>query len=658
MRINATLLSAMLLVSVAGCSSSDSKSAPDDSLAPVVKPQTPESVSLSFVGRYSAGVFGQSAAEITAYDRDSQRGFVVNAQAGKLDVLDLSNPAEPKKIDELGVTDIAPNAVVNSVAVLDGLVAVAIESSPKTSPGFVALYNAADLTRLGSAQVGAQPDMVTFTPDGKYLLLANEGEPNDDYSIDPEGSVSVVDVAKLRAGEADAVRTADFRAFNGKEDELRAQGVRIYGPADNSADYADPANRASAARDLEPEYIAVAEDSRTAWVTLQENNALARLDVESATITAILPLGYKDHGQPGNALDVSDEDGVDGAAYVNIRKWPGVMGMYQPDAIAAYTVAGKTYLVTVNEGDARAWGEDTQAYWDGDASQGFVEEFRVKHLFHTSGFERRAGDDMPLQLRQLAAGALLDPTVFDYCGATASSPGNCRADLESLGRLNVTWTMGYKTNADGSPKLFHKDTGAEDPTLTASDPNSRLMYDALYAYGARSFSIFDEDGTLVWDSGDAFERFLAESAECKLGTSRAIDCALYFNSGHDEAGTLDSRSDAKGPEPEAVTLGRLGDKVFAFIGLERMGGVMVYDVTNPQAPKFMDYLNTRDNWADDPEAVEANWATAGQDFGDLGPEGIVFIPATDSPTGEPLLMVGNEVSGTTAIFRIDQSFAN
>jgi DNA-binding beta-propeller fold protein YncE len=116
------------------------------------------------------------------------------------------------------------------VAVSDGLVALAIEANPKTSPGVVAFYNAADLRLLHSVTVGALPDMVVFTPDGKYLLVANEGEPNSygqPASVDPEGSVSVITIN--RTGTS-TVATADFRAFNGQETALRAQGIRLVGP--------------------------------------------------------------------------------------------------------------------------------------------------------------------------------------------------------------------------------------------------------------------------------------------------------------------------------------------------------------------------------------------------------------------------------------------
>ena len=605
-----------MLAALAGCNSDSDN---DDAVVEPPAVVTPDSINLSFLGRYSAGIFAESAAEIPAFDPVNKRIFIVNAQKGAIDVLDATDPANPTLIDTLTAADVAADAVVNSIAYKGGYLAVAIEASPKTDNGFVALYDATTLDLLGSAQVGAQPDMLAFSPDGKYLLTANEGEPSNDYSVDPVGSISIL---SLTDDEIVEVRTATFSSFNARRDELIQAGVRIFGP------------NASVEQDLEPEYIAISEDSSTAWVALQENNALAKIDIASATVTEILPLGYKDHGVAGNGLDVSDEDGE-----INITTWPGVLGMYQPDAIAAYSAGGNTYLVTANEGDSRAWGEDDDAYWAGDASKGFVEEFRVKHLVHASGFDRRAGDDLPPQLRELAAGALLNPTTFSYCGATAADPGDCRED-ELLGRLTVAWTDGYRKDAAGNPVMF-------DAAGNENVAGDRLMYDNLYAYGARSFSIRDADGALVWDSGDAFEQYIA-SAECMLGASRDIPCADYFNSPHDEGDVFDNRSDNKGPEPEGVTIGKLGEKTFAFIGLERMGGVMAWDVTDPTAPEMVDYLNTRADWTtEDTGSVLA-------DAGDLGPEGLVFVSAEDSPNGEALLIIGNEVSGTTTVYQINQ----
>ncbi|WP_459615577.1 choice-of-anchor I family protein [Bordetella sp. 2513F-2] len=634
---------AAVSATIAACSDDDDVAAADPGPPPAEQvPETPpaaptpDSLRLSLLGRYSTGQFDESAAEIPSYDPGTKRGFIVNALSGTLDVLDLSNPAAPQKVGEIDAADVAPGAVVNSVTVRNGIIALAIEASDKTDPGFVGFYDAATLALLGHVGVGSLPDMLTFTPDGKYVLVANEGEPSDDYSVDPVGSISIIDATDPAAP---TVRTAGFAAWNGKEAELRAAGVRIYGPGDGKL-----VNGATAAQDLEPEYIAVSPDSTTAWATLQENNAIAKIDIASATITDIVPLGFKDHGVAGNEFDASDDP-----AELKIATHPGVKGMYLPDAISAFEAQGKTWIATANEGDARAWGEDNDAYWGdgstdpatpGDPAQGFVEEFRVKHLVHASGFARRRGDDLPPQLDQLAEGALLNPETFAWCGATAGDPGDCRDD-EVLGRLNITWTLGYRTDANGDPVKFDA-TGTESPTGTL------LMYDNLYAYGGRSFSILDADGKMVWDSGSAFETYLA-SDQCRLGPNRDIPCADYFNSGHDEGNAFDSRSDSKGPEPEAIEIGKLGDKVYAFIGLERMGGIMVYDVTTPEAPKFVDYYNSRANWTDDPEGILDT-------VGDLGPEGIKFVSPENSPTQDALLIVGNEVSGTTAIYKIEQIF--
>lgn len=590
---------------------------------PAVKPgaeATPLTVKLEKIGSHATGQFVKSAAEITAFDAASKRGFVVNALAGAVDVLDLSNPALPAKVGRIEGTAVLARAEINSVAVRNGIVAVAMQAPVKTDLGRMALYRASTLELISQVEIGALPDMVTFSPDGRYVLVANEGEPSDDYRIDPEGSVSVIDVGDARKPIA---RTAGFTQFNGQEAALRARGVRIFGPS------------ATAAQDFEPEYIAVSADSRTAWVTLQENNALARIDLASARVVSVAALGYKDNSLEANALDIQDEDGK-----LDIATWPGLRSLYLPDSIAAYEAGGKTYLVTANEGDARAWGEDNPAYVDGDTSKGFMEEFRVKHLTNAKGWSGRRGDDLPAHLGALAAGGLLNPATFAYCGAAPGTPGKCRDD-GMLGRLKVTWTQGYQQNPDGSPVRY---TAAGLPSATGD----RIMYDQLYAFGGRSFSIWDENGAQVWDSGAAIEKFLASDA-CRLGSARSIPCKTYFNTGHDETATFDARSSSKGPEPEGLAVGKVGDKTFAFVGLERMGGVLVYDITHPRAPVQMDYLNTRENWELDPEK------NLGQ-VGDLGPEGLHFVPAAQSPNGKPLLLVGNEVSGTTAVFQLDMTY--
>lgn len=583
------LLTALLSVGLVACNDNNDNNNKSEQIEP-----TPETIKLSVLGHYKTNIFAESAAEIPAYDAASKRLFVVNAQKGLVDVLDASKPEQPVHIAELSARDYLADSEVNSVAVHNGIVAIAVQAKNKTDAGLVVFFNAKDLSFMSKVAVGSLPDMLTFSPNGKTVLVANEAEPNDDYSIDPEGSVSIIDIQDIKQPKASI---ADFRAWNSQKADLMAKGVRIFGP------------NATVAQDLEPEYITISGDSKTAWVTLQENNAIARIDIAQQKVTDIYPLGYKDHGVMGNELDDSDRD-----SKIDIKTWTGLVGMYQPDSIANYQVNGQTYLVTANEGDSREWLKDEDAYFAGNLAQGYVENIRMKHLFNSKGFN--AEGDYPAHLQKIAngvKGAKLNPVTFAYCGATATEAGDCRKD-GNLGRLNIAWNMGYQTNADGSPKL---------------DANGRLIYDKLYAYGARSFSIWNTQGQLVWDSGSEFEKKISELFP------------NYFNTDH-EAVSLDDRSDNKGPEPEGITLGTIGAKTFAFIGLERMSGVMVYDMTTPMQPKFVEYFTTR-NFVETDSAKQ----------GDLGPEGLIFIAAKDSPNGKPLLVVGNEVSGSTAIYQVN-----
>jgi hypothetical protein len=227
--------------------------------------------------RKVSGFLG-TGAEISAYDSDSKRLFAVSGQTS-VQVLDLSNPSSPVLVQTIDLSSYGGAA--NSVAVSNGLVAVAVEATVRTSPGKVVLLNAQGVVQ-GAIAVGAVPDMVTFTPDGKKILVANEGEPSSygqPNSIDPVGSVSIID---LFSAPAPTVATASFESFNAQKADLQGRGVRITSP------------NATVAQDFEPEYITVSADGKTAWVTLQESNAIALIDIATAKVTSILPLGLKD----------------------------------------------------------------------------------------------------------------------------------------------------------------------------------------------------------------------------------------------------------------------------------------------------------------------------------------------------------------------------
>lgn len=532
-------------------------------------------VTLSRIGSTESRGFGVSAAEIVAYDDEGQRVFTVNAQSGKVDIFSVSDASSPAFMDSLDLRAILVSAgkvsstdqvgAANSIAVQGDLVAVAVEAKPKTDAGWVTFIKASDLSFVAAVQVGALPDMVTFTPDGTKVVVAIEGEP-EDYTVDPEGRVDIINTSDF------SLRTASFSDFNagGSRSEELPADVRIYGRiVDANGELIRPS---TVAEDLEPEYVAVSEDSSTAYVSLQENNAIAVIDLNTARVSRIYALGFKNHSLPGNELDASDKDGA-----VNIRNWP-VFGMYQPDSIATYRVNGVNYVVTANEGDSRAdWG-----------------------IAQVDGDEDSAGDPLNLNMEEFRVKDLtLDPEAFPDAAVLQQK--------ENLGRLKVTSQLG-DIDGDGD-------------------------YDALYANGGRSFSIWNGDtGEQVFDSGSEFERITA------------LKYGVEFNNGHDEVDP-DGRSDAKGPEPEALALGKVNGHTYAFIGLERMGGIFVYDISNPYAPVYVQYTNHRDLTLD-PEVYHA-------EAGDLGPEGFKFVDAAKSPTGKPLLIVGNEVSGNTSLYELN-----
>ncbi|HJA04123.1 MAG TPA: choice-of-anchor I family protein [Candidatus Microbacterium stercoravium] len=524
---------------------------------------------LSVAGTFETGIFDAGASEIV--QAHGNRLFSVNADAGSVFAIDMTDPAAMSELYQVG----APGGVANSVAIRDdGLGVVALEDADdKTAPGRLLFFdaNADEPTVLGEVTVGSLPDMVTVSPDGAYAVVANEGEPADDFSSDPEGSVGVVALPDaVAAPSQNDVRTADFHAFEGVEldDSVRD----AFGPILN-----DEFPRSTT---WEPEYVTVQEG--TAYVALQEANAIATVDLDTATVTDVFGLGFIDRGVV--PLDASDRDPED-APTINIATYPGLYGVPMPDGVHSYRVGDETYIVTANEGDAREWGD-------------YVEPARVKDL---------GTEDAP------GTGPLCE-NLEGY------------DDDAALGRLEVTTEMGFD--------------------------EQQGCYSELYAFGSRSFSIYSADGELVFDSGAEFEELSARLSE---------NTPLVFNSGHDD-NEFDSRSDAKGVEPENLTIGEVDGRSYAFIGFERLGGVIVYDVTDPAAPSYVEYINNRSfdvSLGDEYEALEEAGASEQElaelvnSVGDLGPEGLDFISAESSPTGVPMIVVGNEVTGSTTLYTLD-----
>lgn len=458
----------------------------------------------------SLTIGGVGAAEISAYDETTMKLFTVNnSTANKVDVIDLSDPTKPKLLASIEI----PNGAANSIATFNGKFAVAYESkSNKQEPGKVVVFNATNYALIKEIVVGALPDMVTFSPDGKFIITANEGEPSDTYSADPDGSISIIDANSY------AVTTLNFAAFSSQLVALKLKGFQV----------ANPTN--AFAPDIEPEYVTVSADSKTAWVTLQENNGIAKVDLTTKTITQIFPLGFKDFSVAENAIDINDRDGG-----IFWNSWK-VKSPYMPDAISNFEVNKIQYVVTANEGDAREYSAWTNV--------------------------RRVNNSL----------VILDPTIFPNAIALKSD--------SSMGRLNVNTKIG-DTDGDGD-------------------------LDELVSFGGRSFTIWNaETGTLVFDSKNDLDK-------------RAQELGVYD----------DTRSDDKGAEPESVYVTKMGDKQILFVGLERADAFLVYDVTVPTAPRFLQSVKTGD-----------------------APEGLLFIPASKSPNKRSILVISSEGDGSVKIFQ-------
>ncbi len=514
---------------------------------------------LTHLGSYKMGdgnVDG-GAAEIVAYNVATEMVYAVSGVEQKIqivsveDIIDDSiDYARAITLDAGDLSKMTGDFTVgdiSSVAVSkDGSrVAVALQAEGDNANGRALILDAYG-EFVATYEVGVQPDMVTFSPNGNYVLTADEGEPREGYdmngnliaageltSADPKGSVTIIDL------ENETSNTVYFDEWDAQRDELIEANVLIKKNLNPSTDF-------------EPEYITMT-DNTTAFVVLQEANAIATLDVRDGEFTDISSLGFKDHAREENALDFNKEDGE-----INIEP-KELLGTYMPDGISSYEVRGVTYILTANEGDGSEWGDFTNE-----------KNLELDVTYIEDGEEKNVEIDG------------LNPEVMD----------------------------GLPTLEDG---YFG------------------------HSFGARSFSIYEVrmDGSLrqVYDSGSDFELITAEAIP------------EFFNTTNDED-KIDDRSDNKGPEPENVTVQKIGNKYYAYIGLERIGGVMVYDVTVPARSEFIDYINTREfgNYVED-EIIDVN------NSGDVSPEGICAVAPEHSPTGYPLVITGNEVSGTVAVYQ-------
>jgi hypothetical protein len=491
-------------------------------------------IQLNYLGSFDPSGNNNSSTEIVVHDPATQKLFTISSLTDVFDIIDFSNPS---LLSVVQTVNMAPYGGITSIAVKNGIIATASPNADPQQNGSVVFFDT-NGNFLKQITVGALPDMITFSPDGTKVITANEGEPNDAYTVDPEGTISIIDISGGIGNLTQSnVTTLNFNSFDSQVSALTATGLRKV------------RTNNTLSQDLEPEYVTVSSDSQKAWVTLQENNAIAEINLATKSITGIWGLGKKDMNLPGNGFDGSDNNGE-----VVIANWP-VKAYYIPDAVQNYKIGNTHYIVTANEGDEK------------DLS-GYSERTTVGANTYT-----------------------LDPVLFPQA-SILKAPHN-------LGRFRVSSATG---NMD-------------------SDSD----FEEIAALGARSFSIFNADTKqLVYDSGDRFERYIAAKHP------------LIFNADNESNG-VKNRSRAKGPEPEGVALAIINGQTYAFITLERTGGVMVYNITDPNNPTFTDYKHSRSTSAYG---------------GDNGPEGITYIAPENTTTGKGYVVVANEISGTLSIYQV------
>lgn len=524
---------------------------------------------LNLLARYSAGETNADGGvmEIITYNTANGFAYAINGQSGTIAIIDI-NKLQGDKLMALDGQSFDIKAAVkkldasfdygdmSSIAVSPKgkSLAAALQAEAHDAEGRVAIFDCladGSLSLKTVLPAGVQPDMVCFADDDT-ILTANEGEPREGYATeeaDPKGSVTII---KLAAGTS---KNIGFEAFDNAEARaaLVAQGVILK-------------KGALPSRDLEPEYMTICAGK--AYVSLQEANALAVIDIAGEKVEHVFSLGFIDHSK--SPIDINNKDKA-----CKLMTHEGVLGMRLPDSVASFQKDGVTYVLTANEGDDRKYGKKkTEAYYN-------------------NALKIKLGDG-----DQSPAGHI----------SAASFGGSSKAKITLL------------------------DPSTVDGIASSKD----------YLFGGRSFSIFSVSAKgleLVFDSGSDFERITAQYLP------------KYYNCSNDTT-DIEDRSGKKGPEPEALTVGQIDGKTYAFIGLERISGVMVYDITKPAQAKFVNYINSRD-FETVISTTEDDGDTLVVTGGDVAPEGMVFIPAAQSKAGKPMLLIANEVSGTVSAVTIE-----
>ena len=523
-------------------------------------------------------------AEIVAYDHGAKVAAVITGGSSLALVNYKKGFDRPRVLESFTLPGDAQSVAIRS----DGLIAVALSVNERNE-GRVAFYKAKGgvVRGQGSVKVGNLPDSIAFAPNGATLVVANEGEPNKFYGtedgVDPKGSISIVQLNDSDPGRSRVKKLLfdDFAA-----EELRSRGVRISGES------ADPVF------DVEPEYAVVSDDGRHAFVTLQENNAIAKIDLRGQSVKRIFSAGNKEWA--ATPVDTND----DGAYEASVRHFAGLR---MPDGIDTFKFKGKEFLITANEGDSRVRPDDVN--FEATEPDGTIYSFGTNLVGGSVG-------SFPDEIT--------GETVYVYPSAGIGLSGDFEADEGD--EFFITLKYGASSDDDyysdeiRSGKLAFGDGEilAEGRLKTVADLNDPVT--GLKGFGGRSFSIFNRKGKVIYDSGSLLDEIAS--------------AAGFYD---------DERSDDKSVEAESVITARIKDRTFAFVGLERtfdqassdeLGSLIpVFEITNPFEPSYLGSFYSAQS---------------------LSPEGLCWVPGG---TKHGHLLVANEVSGTLDAFRFNLGMA-
>lgn len=566
----------------------------------------PRSVHLSIVGRFATGIYGKSAAEIVQFHKTSNSAFAVNAASNHIEVISLANlstvsVSSPVSDESLTSTsfNFPSEVTVKTSAGSDKTIALGGANSIAISGDMLAIAIAASNKQDNGA-------VLFYTLDtqgaGTFVKAVEAGALPDMVTFTPDGMSALI----ANEGEPSSDYTSD------PEGSISVISITDGMPSDTSTninfkdnltfssdlisaeDYDTPEERMALLKDAGVKFAGpagntVAKDLEPEYISVSQDSKMAYVSLQENNAIAIVDLDAQTvEVKPLGYKDwgMYELDFSNKDEIATFQSVEGLKGMYQPDSITSYTWNGATFILSANEGDAR----DYDAY---------SEEVRVKDITDPDELNRTLSTSLQAAVDQSGGG-------------------------DGLGRLKITTELG--------------------------DADQNGEYEELYSYGARSFSIWDQNINLVFDSGDDFGKI----SSSVLGKN--------FNAAHTE-NKGDNRSDDKGGEPEAIDVGMINDRVYAFIAQERAGDLFVYDVTNPFQANFVSHYNNRDfnvdfeldDDLDNPcDEAEGMNCTNIDKVGDLGPESIKFVAASDSPNGMPLLIIGNEVSGTVTVYQVEE----